>query len=266
MSMFVVPMDGLGNTIKNTLSCLLFCKSNGDTKYIIGDERIFEIFNIKNTHKPGDKVLYTRSSATWHIDHTDVLTRYPISFLDGSQYTTIMHKFGANTNEFKYHYTDPAFLKKYKDIINSLEINSNILDYVARFKEAYFRDRCIVGYHIRSWKGNKWHICEQSLSRHKRYHDIERFYKKIVLDILKGYTPFICSDSDAIINSLSHTFNIITNSYNLGEDCSILSKTQRDFIDILLLSKCDEFRGSFLSTFSELVYYFSDSIKAVVIL
>ena len=98
MSMFVVPMDGLGNTIKNTLSCLLFCKSNGDTKYIIGDERIFEIFNIKNTHKTCDKVLYTRSSATWYIDHNDVLTRDPINFLDGSQYTTIMHTFGANTN------------------------------------------------------------------------------------------------------------------------------------------------------------------------
>ena len=86
------------------------------------------------------------------------------------------------------------------------------------------------------------------------------------MDIKLGYTPFVCSDCEDTLSELSVLYpEIIINSFQLGREVS-LSKCQKDFIDILLLSKSAKLAASFLSTFSELVYYFSDTITDVVII
>ena len=82
--------------------------------------------------------------------------------------------------------------------------------------------------------------------------------------IKEGYMPFICSDDSDLLYKLKKEYDIIIHDH-LDNNIEY-TKEQRDFIDILLLGFCDIFVGSFLSSFSELVYYFSNDIQKTIII
>ena len=257
-------MDGLGNSIKNMLSTYRIAKLNNYTPIII-DKRLMDIFTNIDNQKNVKIFSCIRSSADWHISENDYLDKYPNDFLvSHDKYRTILNKYGEYTIEQLYHLTPKNILSQYKDIIFNLKINQKIANYIENFINDNLADKKIASFHIRTWNGDKWKVCEKSRNRNKDYYNYLIWDDTIRQYINEGYIPFICSDDTELVNNLSKKYNIITHRYsNSNLD---FKQWELDFIDIILMGKSEIFVGSFLSSFSELVYYFSNTIKKTVII
>ena len=85
-------------------------------------------------------------------------------------------------------------------------------------------------------------------------------------------TPFVISDNTKLVVDLKNIFpEIITFNSNFINDhykwCKIVvNKEQLDFLEILIASHGNLLYATFLSSFSEMIYYFSDTIEKVIVL
>ncbi len=266
-TILVCKMDGLSNSIKNLLSSFRIAKINKLNNYKVNilDHRLYNIFNNLEKINSITQFHIIQSKSSWYYTANDISIEYPKDFLEtNDKYNTVINKFGNITYEQLYHHTPKQFINEYKMIINNLIINPKITNYVNNFKKQYFNEKKILGIHIRTWNGNKWKICKQSEGRYNNYYNYNSYITVIKKYIKEGYTPFICSDDSDLLYKLKKEYDIIIHDH-LDNNIEY-TKEQCDFIDILLLGFCDIFVGSFLSSFSELVYYFSNDIQKTIII
>jgi len=170
------------------------------------------------------------------------------------------------TIDFLYEKIPQHFINKYLKVIEKLEINSDILDYVNDFIKDWDTD--ILGVHIRTWYSdyprNLWH--DNSLFER----EIDKFPedKKI----------FLCSDNPETIKYFSKKYGdrVMTHPQKMHDtfvgQIHLYDQYHNDiqlivdgFIDCLLLSKCSDIIGTYVSTFTEVAWWFG-GCKARVIL
>ena len=170
------------------------------------------------------------------------------------------------TIDLLYQDTPKYFIDKYLKIIDKLEINPDIIEYVDEFTQNW--DSNVIGVHIRTWHSdyprNTWH----SNSLFER--EIDKFPpdKKI----------FLCSDNPQTIEYFKNKYSerILTYPQRLHEkplgSINVFDQYQNDvqlvtdgFIDCLILSKCDTIIGTFCSTFTEVAWWFGRCKAKVII-
>lgn len=170
------------------------------------------------------------------------------------------------TIDLLYEKTPQYFIDKYVKLIESLRIDSDILEYVTDFIKDWDSD--VLGVHIRTWHSdfprNSWH--HNSIFEN----EIDKFPENKRI--------FLCSDNPETIKYFSNRYGdrIITHSQKLHS--SFLGQIHPydqyhndvqlivdGFIDCLLLSKCDNIIGTFCSTFTEVAWWFGGCKAKVII-
>jgi hypothetical protein len=153
------------------------------------------------------------------------------------------------------------FIKVYLPYFENLKVNPDILDYVNQFTDGWEDD--VVGLHIRSW------YCDRN-----RFHSNELFEKEIdKLD--KDKKIFFCSDngdvqkyfvekySDRILTYERTLYNS-GNSAESGHNKDVQSTTDA-LIEMLILSRCSKFIGTYISSFDEVAWWLSGCKSEVII-
>ena len=159
-----------------------------------------------------------------------------------------------------YENTPKYFIDKYNKILDKLQINEEILQYVENFSKDWEKT---IGLHVRSW------YCDR-----KEWHSNELF-ENIIDNLDPNLKIFLCGDNKEVIDHFLHRYGnriIIhdqekySNSHlaESGHNNSIQTNVDA-FIDLLLLSKCDTIVGTYASTFSEVAWWFGRCNSKVII-
>lgn len=170
------------------------------------------------------------------------------------------------TIDLLYENTPKYFVNLYNDIIDRLEINSDIVEYVNDFTKEWNSD--VLGVHIRTWHSdyprNMWHdnfLFEQEIDKFQSDRKI-----------------FLCSDNPQTVDYFKNKYGerIITYPQRLHESSlgsiNIFDQYQNNvqlvvdgFIDCLILSKCNTIIGTFCSTFTEVAWWLGKCEAKVII-
>lgn len=166
------------------------------------------------------------------------------------------------TIDFLYEKTPKYFVDKYSNIIKSIEINPDILEYVDDFTRDWEN---VIGLHIRSW----WADGERST-----WHD-NLIYEEELDKIDSNTKIFLCSDNFEVIDYFFNKYGerVIVHPQKLHDrKFNPLDQYHNDiqlivdgFIDCLILSKCATIVGTWGSTFTEVAWWFSGCNSNVII-
>jgi hypothetical protein len=158
-----------------------------------------------------------------------------------------------------YEKTPEYFVRKYLSIIEKLEINKDIVDYVEEFTKDWDG---MVGVHIRSW------YCQK-----KRFHSNKIFEQEI--DKLNPEKFFFCSDNSDVQSYFKSKYNdrMVTYDREIFNNPHLAESGHHDdvqittdaFIELLILSKCSTIIGTYDSTFDEVAWWFSGCKSNVII-
>ena len=128
------------------------------------------------------------------------------------------------------------------DVLNSVEALFNM-----------FKDKQTLGLSIRTWKASH----ETNVQRAYNFET----YKLKLLDVLKAHPDinhFVVSiDNHAFLEEYERVFNELNMSYTILTKSDTMNDIQYAIIKALTLAKCNYFIGNRISTFSELVFWFS---------
>lgn len=164
------------------------------------------------------------------------------------------------TIDLLYENTPKYFIDKYLKVIDKLEINPEIIDYVNNFTKEWDN---VTGVHIRSW------YCQK-----RRFHSNDIFEEQI--DKLESNQKlFFCSDNSDIQKYFVNKYGerIITYDRELFNTPHLAESGHHDdiqittdaFIELLILSKCSTIIGTYDSTFDEVAWWFSGCKSKVII-
>ena len=167
------------------------------------------------------------------------------------------------TIDLLYQDTPSYFIEKYLKVLDKIEINPEVLDYVNSFLDDWSN---VIGLHIRSW----WHTAPPRIY----WHDNKLFEDEIdKLDSTKSI--FLCSDNDDVIRYFKQKYGqrIIAHEQIMHQQkCNVFGFHHDDiqlvvdgFIDCLLLSKCDTIIGTWASTFTEVAWWLGKCKSNVII-
>lgn len=163
------------------------------------------------------------------------------------------------TIDLLYEKTPQYFIDKYLDVIQKLEINKDIIDYVNEFTKDWNN---MVGVHIRSW------YCPK-----RRFHSNEIFEEQI--DKLNPEKFFFCSDNSDVQNHFVEKYGnrMVTYDRQLFNNPHLAESGHHDdiqittdaFIELLILSECSTIIGTYDSTFDEVAWWFGGCKSKVII-
>ena len=235
MLVTVTSHAGIANRIKNIMSALSQYESVGT----IHDTINYIFPNIQKLQKPVNAY-----EENWRLHIQTEENNYC------DEYKTI---------DLLYEKTPEYFVEKYLNVIQKLQINKDIIDYVDEFTKDWNN---MVGVHIRSW------YCQK-----RRFHSNEIFEEQI--DKLNPEKFFFCSDNSDVQKYFVEKYKdrIVTydrqmfNNPHLAESGhhDDLQITTDAFIELLILSKCSTIIGTYDSTFDEVAWWFGGCKSKVII-
>lgn len=163
------------------------------------------------------------------------------------------------TIDLLYEDTPNYFVKKYLQVIERLEINPEIVEYVNDFTKDW---NDMTGVHIRSW------YCPK-----RKFHSNDIFEAEI--DKLNPEKFFFCCDNSDVQNYFIKKYGdrIITYDRQLFNNPHLAESGHHDdiqittdaFIELLILSKCSTIIGTYDSTFDEVAWWMSGCKSKVII-
>lgn len=236
MLVTTISHAGIANRIKNILSAMsqneIVCTPYDTINYIFPSIR--KVDEIINPYEDSWR-LYVSSDEQKYIE----------------KYKTV---------DLLYEETPKYFIDKYLKIIDKLQINPEILDYVNDFTSEW---SSMVGVHIRSW------YCQK-----RRFHSNDIFEKEIdKLDSNQKF--FFCSDNSDVQKYFVGKYGdrIITYDRQLFNNPKLAESGHHDdiqittdaFIELLILSKCSTIIGTYDSTFDEVAWWFGGCKSKVII-
>ncbi len=164
------------------------------------------------------------------------------------------------TIDLLYENTPHYFINKYLDLLHTLEINSEIIQYVYEFTDAWDD---MVGVHIRSW------YCPK-----KVFHSNEIFEEQID-KLPEDKKFFFCSDNSDVQKHFIDKYGdrVITYNRQIFNDPKLAESGHHDdiqlttdaFIELLMLSKCATIVGTYASSFDEVAWWMSGCRSKVII-
>lgn len=163
------------------------------------------------------------------------------------------------TIDLLYEKTPEYFIKKYLNVIERLQINQEILDYVDDFTKEW---KDMIGVHIRSWYCSK-----------NRFHSNDIFENEI--DKLNPDKFFFCCDNSDVQKYFMNKYKdrIITYERQIFNHPHLAESGHHDdvqittdaFIELLILSKCSTIVGTYDSTFDEVAWWMSKCKSKIII-
>lgn len=264
---------GLCNRLKSLLSAMriaehdnLEFKVDWPLTPAVGECHFTDLFENENVviRRPD----YPPQSKTYSLWRFAVLPNDPISFnfsKGGVRYNNNI-KFNGFSHDNKGRNIDLEFNRipeeikqSYLEQIKKLKIKNNIIQQVNTFAEKF--DNNTVSVQIRSWNDDP---VKQKLF------NIKDFYN--LMDSMKNNNFFITADTPEIIEKMKERYGdkIITRE-NYKETMGHRERGQKQgvidaMIDLLLLSKNKTLIGTYISTFSEMSWWFSECKQKTFIL
>ncbi len=239
MSVTMSINGGLSNRIKNLLSAMSQHDKINTISHI--DSYIFPFLNKVTSE-------INQYPPNWRLEVLEEEEKYT------REYKTI---------DFLYEKTPQYFIDKYLKQIEKLKINPEITNIVDEFSLDWDN---MIGVHVRTWPGvdrSNWH------SNHLFEEEIEKLPKDMKI--------FLCSDNSEVISYFKTKYQsrIITydqklhkvhpSSWSDSVNFNDFQLVVDGFIDNLLLSKCDIIIGTWVSSFSEVAWWFGRCKSKVVI-
>ena len=164
------------------------------------------------------------------------------------------------TIDLLYEQTPHYFINNYLDLIHTLEINSEIMEYVSEFTGEWDD---MVGVHIRSW------YCPK-----KVFHSNEIFENQID-KLPEDKKFFFCSDNSDVQKHFMDKYGdrVVTYERQMFNDPRMAESGHHDdiqlttdaFIELLILSKCATIIGTYASSFDEVAWWMSGCKSKVII-
>jgi hypothetical protein len=158
-----------------------------------------------------------------------------------------------------YENTPKYFVEKYLKVIQKLQINPEIVEYVNDFTKDW---KNMKGVHIRSW------YCPK-----RKFHSNDIFEAEI--NKLKSEKFFFCCDNSDIQHYFTNKYGdrIISYDRQLFNNPHLAESGHHDdiqitvdaFIELLILSKCSTIIGTYDSTFDEVAWWLSGCESKVII-
>ena len=261
--------SGLGNRIKAIVSCLRITES---AKVIW--EQVPGVFSCEFRDLFTNDMVVPKGTAGRKYDswRMIVLNSDPIPN-NFSIVTKDTDKIGR-----KFSFTDPngrnidleynripqIVLDDCVEKLNLLKINQTVLDWVDEASKSF--DQNTVSVHIRSWEDQD--PDEESELRQKHFFKITNFIDEM-MSYDKNTKFFVCSDSTSVIEKLKKIFGDRILTYSRHSDLETSRSTragaQDDLAELLLLSKNKIIIGSYISTFTEMAWYFGGAKAKVII-
>ena len=148
--------------------------------------------------------------------------------------------------------------------LNLLKINQQVSSWVEECSKQF--DDKTISVHIRSWEDQD--PDEESRLRQKHFFNLNNFLNEMYkFDSETKF--FVCSDSNSVINKLKKVFGNRIITYKRHSDLETSRSTsvgaQDDFAEMLLLAKNKVILGSYISTFTEMAWYFGGAQAEVII-
>jgi len=241
-------VNGLSNRLKNLISVLRLCDKSKSTFIELND--IFENDFVKL-----DDSLQYIPLCTWRILVSDFDIEIPDNFNKATLDLPERH-IKCRDVDSEYDRIPIIFRKKILLILESFLIKKQIIDIVDDFKL-----KNITGVHIRTWQS----------TYHTEYEDWSQFLRsKSSNNYLVNFEKLL-ADSDQKVFLACDDFKFklyLKNKYSnliTYDRVNTLSNIQNDFIDMLLLSKCNVLHGTRLSTFTEMSWWFSKCNQTVIL-
>jgi hypothetical protein len=267
---------GLCNRIKSLLSAMRIAEFNKDSEVkvdwpltaAVGECHFTDLFENENMiiRRPD----YPSGATTYSFWRFAILPSdpLPINFSDGCgvRYNNIQKSTGhTHTNkegrniDLEFDRIPEEIRLDYLKQLKKLKIKNNILQEVKNFSKKFNNNT--VSVQIRSWNDDP---IKQKLF------NIEDFYK--LMDSMVDNNFFVTADTSEIIKKMKERYGdkIITRE-NYQETMGHRERGQKQgvidaMVDLLLLSKNKTLIGTYVSTFSEMSWWFSDCKQKTYIL
>jgi hypothetical protein len=241
-------INGLSNRLKNLISVLRLCDKSKSTFLQFND--IFE-----NDFVTLDTSFQYIPLCTWRILVNDSDIEIPDNFNKATLDLPERH-IKCRDVDSEFDRIPMVFREKILNILESFSIKKQIIDIVDDFK---FNN--ITGIHVRTWYST-YHSEYDDWSKFLRSKSNENYlinFEKILTNT--NQKIFLSCDDFKLKFYLKNKYsNLIT-----YDRTDTLSDVQNDFIDMLLLSKCNILYGTRLSTFTEMSWWFSKCNQTVIL-
>ena len=250
--------SGVGNRIKNLVSALRFAHYNNDrvvsslgmTEFVNFNQYVMVFDDSKPTIPfMTEKLFLIENDKVKEklIDPKPIIYHNPNNFL-------IMY----NEIDYQYHNIHPEMIQEWLKYWNLLVFDNNFMAKVEEFTKDFDFEN-LVGVHVRSWSDAPWR--NQNLYSFDRFvKEMEKFPDKkfyLACDLQSEVEKFIAVFGDRII-----TQNIDqTERHTYYNNNSYFSA----FLDLIVLSKCNNLILSYLSTFSECAWWIGNCRARVVV-
>lgn len=146
--------------------------------------------------------------------------------------------------DLEYHRIPRAMRQVYLDLINKLEVRTDIKNEIESFTDAHFGPD-IVAIHMRTWITDHW---DKAPNRHQHYFNFA-MYEQLAE---QHQRLFVSSDNADYLNKLRQRFGDKILSYQPSDKFDF---SEEAFINIALLSKSNCLYGSSLSSFTEMAWW-----------
>ena len=168
-----------------------------------------------------------------------------------------------NSLDFKYNNIPNNIKSNYLKLINNLNINTIIINNVNNFVINKLPEK-YLSVHIRTWY--TFNSFEDNRSDNNRYNHFVENKEKFINNINQSDLKFIFIATDNK-NEIKFILNNIKNKEIIFyETNNELSNIQNDFSELLILSKGTCIIGSYISTFTELSWWYSGCNENIIII
>lgn len=255
---------GLANRIKNIVSAGRLAELTGDNIFVdFPTSNIFSNVSLYSCANLGDSlILPHHRHTTWSLmlHEQDGKTKQ-----FNRQRKLVDEAYGRiyplHSPDFQYSNTHKDFIDLYSKYFDFIKFTDDINDTVANLSRSLDIHNCI-GLHVRTWI--------DSPSRKKLLYDLPA-----VIDILRSRFGasdkiLLCSDDESIGQKIQESFDgrilrlVGPPITHTGHSRDSLSEI-RASIEILLLAKCHTLIPSYLSTFSEVAWWFGGCKNNVIV-
>lgn len=261
---------GIGNTLKGFISGLTInenTKIECNISYILGNfDTILEDQYILKNEDYSKYQIEPFSSCRWLILKSEENLQEDLPY-EYSDYNNI----DLNNEKYKYLFTakvtiDHHFKKellcvqvinRFLNTIKKIKFKNIIYEEINKYN---FNFNNTLGISVRTWKS----IHENNIDRKYNFNEYENAITDILSKNININTIFISFDNDNVKNDYFRLFNKFNNLKIITYYNEKLNYIQNIIIKIFLLSKCGHFICNRISTYSELVFWFSELKQNVI--
>ena len=238
--------SGIGNRLKNLVSALRQAHYENDGVFSYLGMNEFISFNQYCNSYLIDvkKEIMTHKLELLAVDKLRRKLKKNIPILYHHPSDTIICK---NEIDFQYHNIDDEMIEEWLKYWDLITINPTLQQKIDEIVNAYDLSNC-VGVHVRSWSDAEW--------RREHFYSFEKFV--IEMEKFPDRRFFLACDSSVEVEKFKNHFKdkIVSLDFS-GERHSKLNDNAYyfAFLDMFLLSKCNNLIGSYLSTFTECAWW-----------